>query len=157
MRFFLFALLTTLISCNLTHKKPSLNISKEKIELENKKDTVSIITSLLMQSEELGKQKEINKARKNINKAIKLSKIITNDIKVAESLFQLSKLEFNYGNPLIAELSLEKAKNIYKLKGKTIELIAINTFAIKLYRKLGKKEKVDEILKTQTVPNKGEN
>ncbi|TCI92195.1 hypothetical protein [Tenacibaculum sp. M341] len=99
------------------------------------------------QTKQLNKKTEIvEKARKKINDALKLSRQINNEIEIANSLFQLSKLEFSYGVPLIATISLEKAKEIYKPKGLKTKLVELNTFGIALYKKVGNKEKVTELI-----------
>mgnify|MGYP001439042124 FL=1 len=85
-------------------------------------------------------------ARKNINKAIKLSTEHKNDIEIANCLFTLSKLEFKYGVPQIAELSFEKAKETYKSKNLKEKIKEINAFGLELYKHLGKEDKVNEII-----------
>ncbi len=100
------------------------------------------IDSILASGEILGEQGKIDEARRNINSAIKLSNKMKLNSGVAKSLFELSKLEYNYGVPEIAELSFEKSKAIYNEIGERNKLADLNRFGIELYEFLGKQEKV---------------
>ena len=152
MKKILIASLIIFSSCKFIEKEFTTKELDNKIEkLEQSLNTTEIDTTkmiklLLIKSERFGKKKEIDKARKKINEALNLSKDLNNETETANCLFQLSKIEFKYGVPQIAELSMEKAKEIYKRKKMRMKLIELNAFGIELYNKLGKKEKVEEIL-----------
>jgi len=152
MKKILIATIIIFTSCKFTEKEFTTKELDTKIEnleqslVNTKRDTTKMIGLLLLESERFGKKKEIDKARAKINEAIKLSKDINNETETANCLFELSKIEFKYGVPQIAELSLEKAKEIYKREKMKIKLIELNALGIQLYNKLGKKEKVEEIL-----------
>ena len=135
-----------LISCKLEIKDFKEKEVEVKLNQTNQKDSIKIIKLLLFESEKLMSDNKISEARRKINKAIKLSKEFDNDIETANSLFLLSKLEYKYGIPEIAELSFEKAKEIYISKKVKMKIIELNTFGLKLYKKLGKKDKVNEII-----------
>lgn len=142
----LLIILVVLASCITEKRDVTKNNIKNDSEKTVQKDTTQIITILLTESEKLAKNKKIDEARQNINQAIKLSKSINSDLETANSLFYLSKLEFKYGIPQIAELSFEKAKEIYKSKDMKAKIIELNTFGLELYKYLGKEEKVNEII-----------
>ncbi len=153
MKKLLIAAIIVFASCKTDNKENQTKQLNEKTEIVEKPTSnntnqyvIEKIQSLLTESKELGKQNEIEKARKKINDALKLSRQINNEIETANSLFQLSKLEFSYGVPLIATISLEKAKEIYKSKGLKTKLVELNTFGIALYKKIGNKEKVTELI-----------
>ncbi len=100
----------------------------------------------MINSEELASNNKIDEARKIINEAFKLSEQSNNDIEKANSLFVLSKLEFRYGIPQIAELSFEKAREVYKSRGLKVKMIELNAFGLELYKFLGKEEKMNDII-----------
>lgn len=139
-------ILVILVSCKTEHKELIKKRVKVKPETISIKDTSQVIKSLLIKSEELARNRKINDARENINQAIKLCKETNNKLETANALFLLSKLEYKYGVPQIAELSFEKAKEIYKSKDMKMKIIELNTFGLELYKYLEKKEKVNEII-----------